>query len=358
MRAACQDTCILDEPRLWKVLRDVLARAARQPIRTLAVAALATGSMLAVRVSMPPAYVASLTFRMTEGDVQDSRSSPNPPARIREYISNVALTREQLLALMEKHGVAARLRQVNPEAALESMRQDIEIEVVRNYFLFDRRRAREPRSAQIFLSFWGDDRAQVQAVVHDIGTIILESQAAGRSARLSQARELNALQARQARDRLQLMQEQHARLLVHGSAGDREDRAGVRAELALLEQEIRAVVGRVQNLERRAADLQFSQEAEQQRLGLSFRLVDESVKAVREPLRASEIAGWGTIVFAVVSPILAVFFGAFNPRIYRAADVTASGFPLLGTVPRFAGDDAGALRARRARPRQDEARTP
>lgn len=346
MRAACRNPCVEGEPRLWTVLPDVLARAARRPLRTLALAALATASVVAVRVSLPPSYLARVTFRMSEGDLQSSTSAPQPPARIREYISNVALTRERLLGLMERHGISPRLRAVNLEAALDAMREDLEIEVFRNYFLFDRREAGEPRTAQIVLSYRGDDRDQALAVVRDIGTVVLESQQAGRSARLDQAREVAALQARHARERLRLAQEQHAQLL-RPAAGGAEERARVEAERALLQQEILGWIARVQELERRAADLQFTQAAEAQHLGLTFRLVDESVKTVRRPLGRAEVAGHAAVVFAAVSLVLSVLLGAFDRRVYRAADVIASGFPLLGTVPALAGDDAGAHRARR-----------
>jgi chaperonin cofactor prefoldin len=285
---------------------------------------------------------------MAEGDLQDPRNAPRPPARICEYISDIALNGGSLLRLMEKFGISPRLRQANPVAAVDSMRDDIEIEVARNYFLLDRDEGGEPRTASIVLSFTSGNRDLAQAVAHDIGSALLESQAASRSAELNRARAVVAGEAQHVRFRLQQLQARLSTLLLRQAAGTRS-LAEVRAEIATLQYEISAARSRASDLEKRAADLDVALQAEQQQLGLRFHLVDESVNVRRGPLRGGEAIGYAAFVLAFLLPMVAVLFGAFDERIYRAADLGIHGFPILGVVPRFPGDEAGAYLERSGR---------
>jgi hypothetical protein len=196
------------------------------------------------------------------------------------------------------------------------------------------------------LSCSGSDREQVQAIVHDIGQLVLETQAAARNVRLSHAREIHAAQALRAEGQLHALELRRAALLArHGEAA--EAPAAVRAELASLQRDITAATARARELERRTADLEFVRDAEQQQLGLTFRLVDERTRAIREPLRGARVAAFAAVVLAVVGPVVAIVLGAFDARLYGGADVLANRFPLLGTVPALPGDDAGSDRGRR-----------
>jgi ElaB/YqjD/DUF883 family membrane-anchored ribosome-binding protein len=352
------DGWIADEPRLLPALANALARAARHPYRTLAVASAATLLLVGVRVASPPSHVATLAFRMAESDLPDARNTPRPPARIREYISDVALTRGQLLQIMEKHGLSVRFRAANPVAAVGAFRDDIEIEVNRNYFLFDRASAGTPRSAEVVLMFTADSPELAQAVVHDIGTIFLESQEASRQAWLKQAREINASETRRADERLRLLREQWGRLLRRESAAGPEEAAAIRAAMASVLHAMEGALARVGSLRNRASSLEFALDSERYRLGLDLRLVDESVRTLRRTLEGAWAALYAALVFSVLLPICAVLLGAFDDRVYLATDVMARGFPLLGAVPRLAGDGGRARRSPRKHGRSREASTP
>lgn len=347
-REAAADPWVAREPRLGPTLRRVLARAARRPALPLLLAALATALLVTARVLARPTYVATLTFRLAEGDLQDPSNAPKPPARIREYVTAVALTRDRLLALMEEHGISARLRQANPTAAVKSLRDDLDVTVVRNYFLLDRASAGEPRSALVLVSYAGGDRAQVKEVVHDIGAIILETQAGARSARMRKARDLNAAQAELTRGQLRALEQDRARIAGRAARSGVES-AYAQADLAAIERAIRSATARVLDLDRRAASLELSQEAERQRLGLSFDLVDERVQTLRPPLGPRRLAAYALLLFPTLAAIAAIVLGSFDQRVYGAASVRSEGFPLLGTVPAFPGADAGSWRARAGR---------
>ena len=328
------------------MVAEVLARAVRRRVYVLLAAAAATGLIVTWGALKGPAYLATLTLRMQEGDLGRPEYTPRPPAFVREYISNVALTRQRTLEVMARHGLSAARRAANPVAAVNQMRSDIDIEVRRNFFLYDRDWVEGPRYAHIVLSFTGGDRDQAAGVVHDLGSILLGSQAAARESALEQARASSAEMMGQVRAELAGLEAQQASLARRGGA---RPPAEIRTELALLGDRIGGAVARLQLLEKRAQGLEMAREAEQQKLGLVFEPIDESVQTLRRPLRGLALLGVGGLVFLTGLPVLAVLVGGFATRIHRAADVAATRFPLLGAVPRFQGDDEGSYRARCAR---------
>lgn len=327
------------EPPFSAVLRNVFARARKRPLVAAALAAGATAAVVALRVAAPPSYVAALTFRMDEGHVIDPRNLPPPPPRVREYVSSVALSRTRLLELMERHGISPQLRANDPLAAVDALRADIGVDVVRNYFLLDRRPG-EPRSALVVVSFTSTRREQALAIVHDIGTLLVESQAAARASRLRRAREANAAHLRLARERLDIAEEHRADPGVLPGM----EAAPVSLWLAW-QRDLSAALARVAELEDRARELELAGDAEREHLGFELRLVDERVTASRRPLRPAETAAYAAVVFAMALSGAVVWVGAFDRRVRGYADVTACGLRLLGTVPSFGGDDASSYRA-------------
>lgn len=341
--AAQPDPWLAAEPTLRPALRDVVARGLRRPWRVVVLAAAVVVLLIGFRVTRPPTYVASLMLRMDESELQDPRATPRPPSRIREHVLMVALSRERLLALMERHGLAERIRKANPIAAVAAFREDLDVDVVRNYFLFDRDTAGHPRSAQVVLSYSGNDREVVRDVVHELGEIILHTQAEARALRLAQARDLNAAQAQRLRQQLRGLEAQRARLLAGGPgrsllAGD--------GDLLSVQREAARLAAQLEDLERRASELDMARDAEKLNLGLAFRVVDEVVLTERRPLAAASVVVASVLLFAALAPITLLVVGAFDRRLHLAADVLACGFPLLGVVPFAPGDDAGCLAAR------------
>lgn len=327
-----------DEPRLPQALRTVLGRAAARPLRTLGAAALVTILAVAVRAQLPSMYSATVTFRLREGDLQDQRSAPRPPARIREYVSSVALSRERLLDLAERHDLQPRLRVANPELAVTLLRERLEVDVVRNYFLLDRRESTDPRTALVVISYSDSDRDRAAAVIHDLGELLVDHERSGRLELLGSARASAERAAALARDLVRGLRARDG--AVAGAATGRLDPRTVADHDA----ELVAALRRVELLERRASALELSRLAEESMLGLSFERVDERVRAGREPLTLARGGLLALGGFALFAPLAAVVLGAFDSRVYRAADVTAAGFPLLGDLTLL---PAGSRRVRR-----------
>jgi hypothetical protein len=347
------DPWIEAEPRLAGALGNVVARGLRRPVLVLALSVALAGGVVGARLALRPGYAASLTFQMQEGDQVDAKASLRPPSRIREFITDVALSREQLLLLMERYRISDQLRRANPANAVMAFRKDLSVEVVRNYFLLDWDTSGQPRSAQVVLSYSGGDREQLQAVVHELGQIILDTMSARRAARLAEARALSEAEEQRERRRLAALEAEMARLLARASAGGGSSGEALQA-FGEVQRDLARSMGRSGALGRRAATLNYLQAAEQSDLGLTFRLVDERLRTTRGPLGATAAALWAVAAFGLLAPLVTVLVGAFDQRIRRAADVLVHGFPLFGAVTAVPGDEAGHLAARRAARRGEQ----
>jgi hypothetical protein len=348
-----RDGEIAVERQLATTLREVVARAARHPLRVLAVASVAAGLLVVGARIRKPTYVASLTFRMEEGSVPDAAVAPPPPAQIREYISTVALSRERVLRLMEKHGLSATMRQANPVGAVHLFREDLDVRVIRNYFLFDRDSAGPPRSALVVVSYGGANRDLVEGVLHDVGEIILEQNAVERERQLARAQAMASAASQREHERLRALETAHAELdLRRGVAAELSPREAV--ALGANDRSRQHLSERMRQLGSRAAELELAREAEALRLGLSFRLIDEGVRVLRAPLDRAETALLAAIGFLLFLPSAAIVLGAFDGTVYGPVDLVASGVGTLGVVPGFEGDDVGTTRQRRGDRRRRE----
>jgi hypothetical protein len=350
---ARDDAWLRDEPALGAASREVIARALEHPLRLAAVAVAITAAVVAVLAARTPTWVATVVFRMEESRVQDRAYAPPPVIRIREYVEDVALSRGRLLALMDRHGLGGRLRHLDPVAAVESMREDFDVEIVRDYFLFDPVSS-EPRSAQVLVSYRGGDRDRTAAIAHEIAMIIVDAQAVARAARLEEAQALSSLALRNSREHLERLEQRRIRLL--GGEGAGAHAAEVRAEQLVLEREIRTAAARERQLESRELEARLTRDAEEKRLGLVLELVDESVRAVGAPLHAGALVALATLTLAVALIASGVVLGALDDRIYGSLDVVAAGSPVLGVVPPLRAGAGAAGRPYRAPSPRDEGR--
>jgi hypothetical protein len=222
----------------------------------------------------------------------------------------------QLLGLMAKYGVSARLRARDPIAAVEDLRDAIDMEVRRNDFLVPGER-NQRRSATVVLSFAHSDRAVAAGLLHDVGEHALAGQGTRRRVAIEQAVQANAAVLRDARAEVEALK---AREVVAAIGPD-----ALRAKVQ------RALDG-ITTLEENQARLTLSLEAERDGFGLAFERVDESVTTVRAPMTIAACAKLAVPAFFALSLIAATVLGAFDGRILAAADLTRRRIPLLGTL--------------------------
>ena len=329
------------------IARQVFVRALRRPVRVLAIAVLISGTYVWTRAHTAPTYEATLYFNMVEGDLTDSKNTPRPLRSIREYISNVALSRARVERLMTKYHLSHAYLARDRVAAIDAFREDIGIDVTRNYFLYDRIQFNAPRSAQIAISRRGADPEQSRAILREIGDAILQEQLAQRADRLGQARDVFGAQLLLARTRTRLLQQQIDRLWLDLARADPRNAIWIQARIAGLQADVKGAIEQVVALERRAADVAFTAAAEGKQLGLNFELFDESLVTTAPRLTPFQLARLAAIVFFMVLVLTVPVVGAFDDRIYSAHDLEVYGLPFFGALPHFDGDDAGSYRARR-----------
>jgi len=343
---AAGDEWIGDEVRMVALTRQVLARALRRPLRVFLFATVATVAVVGGRAAKAPTYEATLYFHLLEGDLIDPRNAPRPLRDIRDYISNVALSRERVERLMQKYHLSTAYLARNRVAAIDDFRDDIQVDVSRNYFLYDRRAGDEPRSAQVTITLSGSDEAKTRAMLHEIGDAILEDQKTQRAGRLNQARALVSEQLDLARERVRSLQASIDRMWVSANGADPRSAIAIRAQIAATQAETRAAIERMLAVERRSADLAFSAHVEGVQASVRLELFDESLATFAARLTVLQLLRLTAVVFAIALLVAVAVFGAFDDRVYAAEDLVAQGLPLFGALTRFPGDDAGAYRAR------------
>jgi hypothetical protein len=324
----------------------VLSRALRRPVRVLVIALLATGALVGARALKAPSYEATLYFRLAEGDLTDPNNSPQPPHAIREHLTGVVLSRTRVEEIMRKYqwspGRLARDRM----AAVDEFRDAVEIDVSRNYFLYDRSPGDPPRSAQVTISVSGRDAEKTRSVAHEIGQAILAEQRGQRSVHLAQASGLLRARLELANARIKSLRETIDRLWLETARAGAHESVGLRAQVATLEVQRKFAIKQAVALERRAAAVSFTAAAENEKLGLNFELLDERLVTQAPHLTPFQLTGRAALTLTIALILSAAVIGAFDDRIYGLEDLVARGLPLFGAVPRFPGDEVGSYRAR------------
>lgn len=336
------DAWLADEERLGTVVRRVYGRALQRPGPPLVVALAATAALVGLRATRPPVYEAALHFRLDEGRVGDARFAPRPPRDIRQYIAALALTRARVAAVLRAHHVSERRLARDPDGAIADFREGVDISVIRDDFLVEREPDAEPRSAYVSVTLQGADPEKTRAILHDLGAGVLEAQRAQRGDRLQRGRDVFSDELARARAETGALQARLERARSRAGAGG----PAAAAELAGLETEALAAIEREVALERRADEVAFDRAAEDRQLALTLSLFDEGVRTVSPPLDLLGLALRAALLLPALFGLAAAVAGAFDDRVYGAGDLALARIPVLGVLPRFPGDDVGALAAR------------
>jgi hypothetical protein len=344
-----QDRWIEDEPRLGRAGPQVLRRALRRPFRTLGLALVLTAGFVTSRVHRAPAYEATLYLRLGEGDVSDPNNAPRPPRVIREYIANVALSQHELTRIMGKLGIYRKVMATDPMLAVSLMREDIAISVTRNYFIYEREGQDEPRSAQIAIGYKVGDPEMALSVVRELGAAVLREQTARRRVHFELARTVADAALRHQRGEIKSAQAEMDRLSVDLAGADANRATAMRAQIAAMHERMKMDLAQLQQLEKRSADIEFASDAEKNKLGLNFEVIDEGVVSSTPPRTTMQVARLTLSTFVAVLVVTAMMLGGLDRGIYSPSDLESQGIPVLGAMPRFSGDNVGSFRDRSKR---------
>jgi hypothetical protein len=275
---------------------------------TILLTSLVTGLVLGALVLRERTYAPRFALRVVEARQQTDDVRPLK-RQLREYVRQAVFTSAPLLELMRRHGLYPRLAQKNVRAALESFREDIEIEVYQNYFVEERAAGSSPRSARLTVSFRDKDPARALAVTRDLGKLIVEQQRAFRREQVLAM----ASSAERARDTLVDALRQRSAEIVSKEVALEQGAAPnprLQVELVGLLGSVPALERQVDAADRRAASLGLEATLERHGMGMSFEVVDEgSLPARGGRARALLVAGLSTFVLGL--PLIATAVGAF-----------------------------------------------
>jgi hypothetical protein len=287
-----------------ELCRRGFARAGLTVLLTSLAAALVLG-VLSLRARI---YAPRFALRVVEA-AQPTGELPPLKRQLREYVRQAVFTSAPLLELIRRHGLYPRLAQKNARAALDSFKEDIEIDVYQNYFVEERAAGSLPRSARLTVSFRDKDPERALAVTRDLGKLIVEQE---RKFRRERARVM-ASSAEQARDTLvDALRQRSAAVvskelaLARGAAPDPR----LQVELVGLLGSMPALERQVDAADRRAASLGLEATLERHGIGMSFEVVDEgSLPARGGRVSALVVAGLSTFLLGL--PLMATAVGAF-----------------------------------------------
>jgi hypothetical protein len=300
-----------EEPGLGAALRQasrLLRGGLRRKGRTLAVSLFLASSLACWMILSNHTYSPRFVLRVSEMD-QDPGMNLRPRHNLKDYVREAVWTSEPLLKVIHDHGLYPSLVAKNPRAALESMREDSEVDVYQNYFVEQRSKLDPPRSARLEVRYRSSDRTLALAVTQSLARLIVEHEQA---TRLEQAvRATN--DAEVSLDWLRRgLSDRQAELAM-------KRRELIRAPSAVpkLEVEYVSILGSVSALEReisqaesREASLMLGAAAEERQVGLRFDVLDDGALATSADRSMTRIVGVGLLALLLGAPLVALGVGA------------------------------------------------
>ncbi|MCU0681766.1 MAG: HlyD family secretion protein [Polyangiaceae bacterium] len=305
----------------------LLRRARVSLTRTLLIALAVTVLAVGNRSLKKRQYAAHVVFRVTEGEL-NTDTAPPTRGRLKNYLSEVALSSSRLARIITQYDLYATRRRIDMQLAIESMREDIDVDVLSNYFSQQRYRDDPPRSARVIVEFRATDPQLALDVARTLAQTIQDDE----SSRRQQAAELDADATHQAarglREQLTLAQGRLAEAQLDLARAKPSERAGPIVELENARRSVMSLEARLKDASKRQSDFDFRATLETQRLGLRFEVLD--FHRPRLPLlpQNAELAIFAVIVFLVLVPAVGIALAAFDGRLYDVDDIRR-----LGVLP-------------------------
>ncbi len=338
-----------DEPG-WSDVRREIARAARRArARWLLTAVLTlalTGAIVAFRSRQARMYGATVVFLVTEGRF-DPQSAPPTSARLQDHIWNVSLSGSRLLGVIKEHNLYPTRLRSDPGWAVEAMRDDLDVKVVRNFFSQERSANDPPRSARLAISYRAEDPQLAHDVVTHLGRLVAEQQTEVRKLSSKIRAEHARVATARVREELQMVRAQQASLNMQLATASPDDAPMIQIRLHDVTARIAPLEASLTQAERMAAEFDLRTAFEGQDMGLRFDLIDPGRPPTVKLSRSAELAILGLASLLLLTPFVALGVGAFDPRIYIDDDVMRLGLDCFGHVPAFPGDGFGAMPDRR-----------
>ena len=332
-----------DGDGMWAELKRLGRRARRRWLRTLVYTLLCAALVVGAAARKPRSYASRVAFRVTESEME-AATTPRTNGRLRDYVATVVFSNSRLMAVIKEHDLYHALMQRDPSLAVESMRDDIDVEVWRNYFALPRTADDPARSARLAITFHSNDAQKAYDTVRELGKLVAESE---QRSRVVQAEEALKLADDQVETTHKLVQQRRRDVIQKQLERDRA-RTPAQALQLLVEQRIlEKALPRAEKLlaqvEARREQLYMRAQLEKHALGLKWEMIDPGRIEPKGMSKRVLLTWLGAIAFVLALPLCAIGVGAFDPRVYDLGDVQRLGLPTVGAVRHFDGDNAGAL---------------
>jgi len=252
----------------------LIVRGVKRPLLTLAVTLALSGAVAAAVLVPRHGYAPKLLLRLTEAD-RDPTGMPQPARKLREYVMQALLTSDHLIPLIQRYSLYPSLARKNMRAALDSFREDIDVDVYQNYFVEQRVVGSEPRSARVAISYRNKDPETAVAVTRELGSLIVEREHAMRTAVSSRAEAAATSELFAVREAI--ADKTHTIATMQTSMQSEKAPDPVRqVELVGLMGSLAALERREAEVQKREAALSLNAAFEKRGIGLSFEIADDA----------------------------------------------------------------------------------
>jgi hypothetical protein len=325
------------EPDLFGVVDEVgrlFRRAKHRKLLVLTITVLMTALLSVREFRKQRSYPATVVLSATESeDAQVGNAHTN--ARLSDYVWYAVFTDRTLFALMEKHRYRPDMMKKNPRLALESFREDLDVDVYKNEFNRERYGGEAPRSARIAVSFSASTPEMALAMARDLGELVVQRDAEIRRERFEMEKRVRTDAVSYAEAELsRLHREMEAVDDEYPTASPRR-RGELRVEAAGLDGAIVASEARLREAQNAKRRLDLESSADKVSLALQYERVDWG--AAKQPVNLTFVLVRAIILaFFGLLPVVAMGVGAFDPRIYAEEDVARMRLKPLGLVKTFA----------------------
>jgi len=338
-----------DEPG-WAEARRQLASIYRRVrarwLRTVIFAVLATALAFAYQARKQPLFPASVVIRVVEANF-DPNTAPPTSYQLTEYFSQVALSRQVLRSLIDEYDLYPEEQGIDPNLALEVMREDIELYVIRNYFAQQRYSEDPPRTARVVITYTGRDPDKALAVARHMGRVVAEDQTQSRRTAARAAADSMAATVAELRGRLERARAEEAELQLRVAEAPPGHASSELVRLRSVMHSIAQLRRELDQAESRRTGYELREQLEDSEMGLRFELVDPGRPAEVLLSRGQELTLTGLLAFLFLLPMVVVAVGSFDGRIYDADNLRRLGLEPFGHIPSFPGHRVGSLDSRR-----------
>jgi hypothetical protein len=320
------ETWIGQEPVLGQALRSRLARLARRGRATWfiwAPLAIAAAIIVTVRDFRHALYEATVVLRIAESNVQyagtDVSGSDVNAHAVRDGIENRALTNQHLTDLLLRHAREFPDVRTSPAEAVADLRLALNVAILDDDFIEDRRRDDPPRSIRLAVSFKDARPAVALTIARELAELIVSSTLSLEAQALAREEAAATTAVAQAQTRVDTEP-------LDATGGGKDALAEAAAEAAE-----EAARDRLRAMVNAAGRTRLASQAGERGQTLAFDILD----AGREPPVPTKLdLGLRGVAASVVALLAALLLaGAFDPRILDRQDVSALGLVVLGETP-------------------------